>query len=66
MKARLLRDVTTGECFWLSKDFKEGDEIYLYNGPTYGCISRGNEAFTEEEDKTPFFELPSDAVEIIS
>jgi hypothetical protein len=63
MKFKLIRDVTSKECRWLDKTFKEGEIVYLYYGCTYGCCK--DSAYTEEYDKTPFFELPNNAVEII-
>ncbi len=59
----LTRDVTTKECEWLERDFKRGEIVFPYSGATYGCISYGGSAFTLEDGKTPFFELPNDAVQ---
>lgn len=61
----LTRDVTKEECFWLDDDFKAGDIVYAYWGPTYGCIGSGI-AITRERGKTPCLELPRDALERMS
>lgn len=63
MKFVLTRNVTKKECPWLDKGFKKGDEVYRYDGPTYGVISFGGIACTLEDGKIPFFELPTDAIE---
>ncbi len=55
------RDVLPTECPWLSQPILEGQTVFVYSGPTYGCIGDG-EAVTREYDETPFFELPSDAL----
>jgi len=60
MKFRLTRTVT-----WLDRDFKEGDEVFKYSGYTYGCISGNGMACCDEENKTPFFELPMNALDVI-
>ena len=58
----LTRGVNLDECPWLDREFKKGDKVYEYPGYTYGCISFGGMACTEEWDKTPFFELPDNAL----
>lgn len=62
MQYILNRDVTQEECSWLDRDFKEGERVFRYSGPTYGCISGGGEACCEVEGETPFFELPMNAL----
>lgn len=59
----LTRNVTRSECPWLKQDFEKGDDVYEYEGHTYGCISPNGKAFTIRPNQTPFFELPGDAVE---
>jgi hypothetical protein len=59
--SELTRDVTTKECFWLDADLPAGTEVHVYDGCTYGCIGAGI-AVTLEPNKTPFFEVPRDAV----
>jgi hypothetical protein len=56
------RDVTRDECHWLERDFKAGEQLYIYYGYTYGCISHKGIACTETEGFTPFFEIPRDAL----
>ena len=60
----LKRDVTREECDWLDRDFKKGEEVYLFYGATYGCISGDGKACTlSASGETPFFEIPNDAIE---
>ena len=61
-KLMLTRDVTREECPWLSRDIKEGEDVFMYQGYTYGCIAEGV-AVCEVEGELPFFELPSDSLE---
>jgi len=63
-RAVVTRDVTTGECDWLPQDIIAGTILYEYEGYTYGCIEEGV-AVTLEEDKTPFFEFPKEALEFV-
>jgi len=52
------------ECPWLDKDFKKGEEVNEYTGPTYGCITDKGTACCKTFGDTPFFELPNDALEV--
>lgn len=63
MMLRLKRLVTTDECPWLDRDFKQGEIVHQYTGYTYGCISPHGVGCSERDGETPFFELPSDALE---
>lgn len=63
---RLTRNVTQKECDWLDRTFKKGEVVFEYNGVTYGCVSSDGSAFTIEEGKGPFFELPDNAVKEIT
>jgi hypothetical protein len=65
VKLKLSRTVTKSECEWLDKDFQEDEEVFQYHGYTYGCISGKGVACTLENNKTPFFELPIEALERI-
>ena len=62
---KLLRRVTKTECHWLDEDLPAGIKVYEYRGCTYGCIGAGI-AVTLEPNKTPFFEIPRDAVGVDS
>lgn len=68
MSARKLivtRVVTPTECDWLSKTYWTGDEIFEFNGATYGCINWAKGiAASDEPNEGPFFEFPSDAYEV--
>lgn len=59
------RNVTREECPWLSSDLAEGDLIWPYTGYTYGVLSSSGVAATVEPGKTPFFEVPVDAVRMV-
>ena len=61
MKLHVTRDVTPAECPWLERTVTKGEPVYRFDGCTYGCISDGI-AVTYQDGKTPFFELPNDAL----
>jgi len=61
---RITRALTKEECPWLDEPIKEGALVFRYDGCTYGCVSGSGIAVTERPDKTPFFEVPQDAVEL--
>lgn len=58
----LNRDVTRAECFWLHRDYKKGERVYLFPGHTYGCITPAGLPCSEQPGQIPFFELPTDAL----
>ena len=62
---KVIRDVTRAECPWLGTRIEEGTRVYPYKGCTYGCVGAGV-AVTLVRDKTPFFELPRDALKRIA
>jgi hypothetical protein len=62
MKLILTRDVSRLECPWLDADMVKGQSVWTYEGCTYGCVSSNGRAVSKEEGKTPFFELPRDAL----
>lgn len=62
-KFTVVRTVTPDECPWLDITFWPGDEVFNFNGPTYGCINWENGfAASIEPNEGPFFEFPLDAV----
>lgn len=61
----LARAITKTECPWLDADLPEGTVVHRYDGCTYGCIGAGI-AVSKEPGKTPFFEIPRDAVAVSS
>jgi hypothetical protein len=61
-RLKLLREVTIVECPWLKEDYPKGKTVYEYNGATYGCISNAGVAVSMRPNKTPFFEIPKDAL----
>ena len=58
------RDLKMGDhpCGYSSEDMKIGDKVYLFRGPTYGCIGNGV-AVSRNDGDGPFFELPFDALQ---
>lgn len=62
-KGILNRPVTKEECPWLGSSLPKGKTVYRFSGHTYGVISSDGVAVTEVADKTPFFEVPKDAVD---
>lgn len=60
MKFILNRDVMKEECPWLKRDMLRGEEVQKFTGHTYGCIGAG--VACSFDGKTPFFELPRDAL----
>ena len=62
MKGKLNRDVTTNECFWLDKNYKEGTPLVLFTGQTFGCTSDYGEPVLLENNDF-FLEIPSDAID---
>ena len=66
-KFRVIRPVTYRECSWLDRDFFMGEILYEYLGYTYGWISTYGLAVCEDSSgEGPFFDFPSDALEIVS
>ena len=61
-RLQITRLVTTEEAPWLKKDLQAGTIVYEFFGVTYGCIGPDGIACTKEPDKTPFFEVPRNAV----
>lgn len=63
LRLTVTRTVTTDECPWLTMTFYPGDEIFKFNGATYGCINWAKGfAACLVPGETPFFEFPLDAV----
>jgi len=60
----LAKDVLKKEYKWLARDFKMGDQVYLFSGSTYGCIGKNGIA-CGANDIDCFFELPTTALAII-
>lgn len=61
MRFKLTRRVTKKECPWLDRPMKSGEVVHRYNGATYNCIGVG--VACSIDGKTPFFELPRDALQ---
>lgn len=60
---KLTRTVDCHEQTWMGPDevYKEGEVVFEYLGPTYGCLGDGV-AVTRERGKTPFIEMPRSAL----
>lgn len=63
LKLTLARDVLKKDHRWLDRDYKKGEQLYLFTGATYGCIGKKGLAFTKTGE-LPFFELPATALSI--
>jgi hypothetical protein len=59
----LAKDVLKKDHKWLKRDFKKGEQVYLFTGSTYGCIGKNGFACTLDH-QLPFFELPATALAI--
>lgn len=55
------RDIAESETS-ADRGFVEGDTLYRYDDPTYGCITDTGMAVSMKRGETPFFEVPADAV----
>lgn len=62
----LKEDISISDYFWLKRNFKKGEKLKIYHGPTYNCISKKGIAVTEMFDDLYFFEIPLEKIEIIS
>jgi hypothetical protein len=58
LKLTIIKDILKKDYKWLSRDFKSGEQVYLYTGSTHGCISKNGLACTLDEGDS-FFELPT-------
>jgi hypothetical protein len=58
VKLTLTKDILKKDYKWLSRDFKSGEQVYLYTGSTYGCISKNGLA-CKLDGGDSFFELPT-------
>ncbi len=61
-KIKLTRTLTVAEFPWLQNDLLEGTELFVFTGPTYGCISKNGIAVSLEYNQTPYFEVPKEFV----
>ena len=59
---QVTRDVTVEECPWLEKTVYTGHYVWEYLNYTYGCITDTGIAVSEQHGRTPFYELPKDAL----
>jgi len=66
IKVKLLTPMEAKDYPWLHRDLKEGEEFFVYQGSTYGCISKTGIAVTEDLNKTPYFEVPKEFVVYIN
>jgi hypothetical protein len=66
MRLIVTRTVTTDECDWLEQDIQKGQIVFVFTGCTYGAINSGIAVSLTGAHDNPFFELPQDALEVIS
>lgn len=65
MKVRVIRDVSAEDAHnYSGRDVRGGEELFVYRGPTYGCVDtiNGISLSASGPYDTPFFEFPLDAV----
>ena len=64
-KVVLIQDILAKDYHWLDRDYRIGEEFFIYRGFTYGCVSVNGIACTERLGEEPFFELPKVALKHI-
>lgn len=64
-KVVLIQDILAKDYHWLDRDYRIGEEFFIYRGFTYGCVSVNGIACTERLGEGPFFELPKVALKQI-
>lgn len=67
VRVRVTRDVPKSEEHnYSGRTVDKGEILYLFRLCTYGCAETVDSlALSEEPDKYPFFEFPSNAVEAV-
>lgn len=61
-KFKINRRITQKECPCMEEPLEAGTVVFEYLGYTYGCISQSGIPCTIAPDKTPFFEIPANAL----
>jgi hypothetical protein len=57
------RNITRTECPWLDEEVPKETLVWLYNGPTYDCISdSGTAVALHKPDSNFWVEIPKNAV----
>lgn len=64
VQCTVTKDLEKKEFRWLKRDFKKGEQLFLWRGLTHGCIGPDGIAVCLVDEQTPFFELPKVALEI--
>ena len=64
-KVVLTKDILSDNHHWLDRDYKKGEELFVYSGATHKCISVNGIACTERVGEEPFFEIPKAALKYI-
>lgn len=65
LKVKLLENMRIEDFHWLNRDLIAGEEFFVFNGMTYGCISSTGIAVSEESSTNPYFEIPKKFVQFI-
>ncbi len=63
LKLTLSKDLFNRDYQWLNRDFKKGEQVYLCNASSYGCITK-NGVVCATQDVDCFFEIPTTALTI--
>ena len=58
------RDLPRGTENYSDRDLIKGDEVYRFDGHTYGCIGPGGVACSFDQGAGPFFEVAANALQI--
>ncbi|MDX2001367.1 MAG: hypothetical protein SFW35_02990 [Chitinophagales bacterium] len=64
VKCFLNKDLLKADHRWLKRDFLAGEQLFLWRGLTHGCIGPDGIAVCLVDEETPFFEVPTSALEI--
>ena len=64
-KYEVIRNVGIEECHWLQQPVLQGEIVYSYHGPTYGCVGPGVAVTRSATGGVPFFELPGEVLKRI-
>ncbi len=63
LELSLTKEAQKKDYKWLIRDFKQGEQVYLFMGSTYGCVSNNGLACTVDGNES-FFELPINVLSV--
>jgi len=66
MKFKLRSDILQADCPWLPRDLKKDEEVFEFEGHTFGVEDEGEIACSFYSPRTiPFFVLPASELTLI-